>query len=136
MMYGIMGVHGSEPRWSGGNTSSNPHISALIPRPALSGMEGMCQCHGSNQNSYPPVLSRKPLSNQFIHYHISRGGVFGINHFKLHSFAVVAIVSFATVGRGSMMTRILYTVRANYINILVSGANVLTYVTNHPKSSD
>ena len=29
----------------------------------------MCQRHGSNQNSHPPVLVRKPLCNQFIHYH-------------------------------------------------------------------
>ena len=32
-----------------GSTSSNPHISALVPRPVLNGMERMCQRHGSNQ---------------------------------------------------------------------------------------
>ena len=90
-MYIINGVHGSEPRSSGGNTSSNPQVSALIPRPAFNGMERMCQRHWSNQNSHPPVLIRKPLCNQFIHYHISNRGVFGINHFKLRNFAVVAI---------------------------------------------
>ena len=79
----------------------------LIPRPAFNGMERMCQRHGSNQNSHPPVLVRKPLCNQFIHYHISSRGVFGINHFKLRNFAVVAIeCSFATVDRGSIMARI------------------------------
>ena len=100
-------MHGSEPRSSGGNTSSNPQVSALIPRPALNGMERMCKRHGSNQNSHPPVLVRKPLCNQFIHYHMSSGGVFGINHFKLRDSAVVAMeCSFATVDRGSIMARI------------------------------
>ena len=106
-MYIINGVHGPEPRSSGGNTSSNPQVSALIPRPAFNGMERMCQRHGSNQNSHPPVLVRKPSCNQFIHYHISSRRVFGINRFKLCNFAVVAIeCSFATVYRGSIMARI------------------------------
>ena len=100
-------MHRPEPRSSGGNTSSNPQVSALIPRTAFNGMERMCQHHGSNQNSHPPVLVRKPLCHQFIHYHISSRGVFGINHFKLHNFAVAAIeCSFATVYRGSIMARI------------------------------
>ena len=50
-MYIINGVHGPEPRSSGGNTSSNSQVSALIPRPAFNGMERMCERHGSNQNS-------------------------------------------------------------------------------------
>ena len=89
-VYIINGVHGPEPRSSGGNTSSNPQVSALIPRPVFNGIERMCQRHGSNQNSHSPVLVRKPLCNQCIHYHISSRGVFGINHFKLRNFAVVA----------------------------------------------
>ena len=106
-VYIINGVHGSEPRSSGGNTSSNPQVSALIPRPVFNGMERMCQRHGSNQNSHPSVLVRKPLCNQFIHHHISSKRVFGINRFKLCNFAVVAIeCSFATVYRGSIMARI------------------------------
>ena len=89
------------------DTSSNPQVSALIPRPAFNGMERMCQRHGSNQNSHPPVLVRKPSCNQSIHYHISSRGVFGINRFNLCNFAVVAIESsFATVYRGSIMARI------------------------------
>ena len=106
-MYIINGVHGPEPRSSGGDASSNPQVSELIPWPAFNGMEMMYQRHGSNQNSHPPVLVRKPLCKQFINYHISSRGVFGINHFKLRNFAVVAIeCSFATVDRGSIMTRI------------------------------
>ena len=106
-MYIINGVHRPEPRSSGGNTSSNPQVSAPIPRPVFNGMERMCQRHGSNKNSHPPVLVRKPLCNQFIHYHISSRRDFGINHFKLRNFAVVAIeCSFATVDRGSIMARI------------------------------
>ena len=105
-MYIMNGVHGPEPRSSGGNTSSNPQVSALIPRPAFNGMERMCQRHGSNQNPHP-VLVRQPLYNQFIHYHISSRGVFSINRFKLRNFAVVAIECFfATVYRGSIMARI------------------------------
>ena len=106
-MYIIDGVHGPEPRSSGGNTSSNPQVSALIPRPVFNGMERMCQRHGSNQNSHPPVLVQKPICNQFIHYHLSSRGVFGINRFQLRNFAVVAIeCSFATVYRSSIMARI------------------------------
>ena len=106
-MYIINGVHGPEPRSSGGNTSSNSQVSALIPRPVFNGMERMCQRHGSNQNSHFPVLVRKPLCNQFIHYHISSRRVFGINRFKLCNFAVVAIeCSFATIYRGSIMAGI------------------------------
>ena len=40
---------GREPRSSGGNTSSNPQVSALVPRPVVNGMERMCQRHGSDQ---------------------------------------------------------------------------------------
>ena len=100
-VYIINGVHGPEPRSSGGNTSFNPQVSALIHRPAFNGTERMCQRHGSNQNSHPPVLDRNPLCSQFIHYHISSRGVFGINHFKLRNYcAVVAIkCSFATVAQ-------------------------------------
>ena len=106
-MYIINGVHGPEPMSSGGNTSSNPQVSALFSRPAFNGMERMCQRHGSNQNSHPPVLVRKPLCNQSIHYHISSRRDFGNNRFKLRNFAVVAIeCSFATVYRGSIMARI------------------------------
>ena len=106
-IYIINGVHEPEPRSSGGNTSSNPQVSALTPRPAFNGIENMCQRHGSNQNSHPPILVRKPLCNQFILYHISSRGVFTINHFKLRNFAVVAIECFfATVYRGSIMARI------------------------------
>ena len=105
-MYILNGVHGPEPRSSGGKTSSNRQVSALIPWPAFNGMERMCQRHGSNQNSHPPVIFHKPLCNQFIHYHIS-SKVFGINRFKLCNFAVVAIeCSFATVYRCSIMARI------------------------------
>ena len=79
----------------------------VIPRPAFNGMERMCQCHGSNQNSHPPVLVRKPLCNQVMHYHMSSRGVFGVNNVKLHNFALVAIECFlATVDRGSIMARI------------------------------
>ena len=103
-MYIINVVHGPEQRSSGWNTPSNPQVSALIPRPAFNGMERMCQRHGSNQNSHPSVLVRKPLCNQFIHYHISSRRVFGVDRFKLCNFAVVAIECyFATVYRGSII---------------------------------
>ena len=106
-MYIINGVHGPEPRSSEENTSSNPQVSALIPRPAFNGLERTRQRHGSNQNSHPPVLVRTPLDNQFIDYHISSTGVFGIIHFKLRNFAVVVIeCPIATVDRGSIMARI------------------------------
>ena len=106
-MYIIDGVHGPEPRSSGGNTSFNRQVSALIPRPAFNGMERMSQRHVSNQNFHPPVPVRKPLCNQFIHCHISSRRVFCFKHFKLRNFAVVTIeCSFATVDRGNIMARI------------------------------
>ena len=37
----------TETKVIGGNTSSNPQVSALIPRPVINRMERMCQCHGS-----------------------------------------------------------------------------------------
>ena len=55
VMYKI-NVYGPEPGSSGGNTSSNPQVSALIPRLAFNGMESMYQRHGGNQNSRPSVL--------------------------------------------------------------------------------
>ena len=101
-MYIINGVHGPKPRSSGGNTSCNLQVSALIPRPVFSGMERMCQGHGSNKNSHPPVLVWKRLCNhQFVYNQISSRGVFGISHFKLHSFAVATIECFFY--RGSIM---------------------------------
>ena len=85
-VYVINGVYGPEPTSSGVNTSSNPQV---IPRPAFNGMERMCQRHGSNQNSNPPVLVRKPLCNQFIHYHISSRGFFSIN--SLNSLILLSL---------------------------------------------
>ena len=38
-MYMINGVHGPVPRSSGGNTSSNPQVSVLIPRPVFNGIQ-------------------------------------------------------------------------------------------------
>ena len=97
----------NQGRQDRGNTSSNPQVSTLISRPAFNRMERGCQRHGRYQNSHSPVLVRKPLCNQFIYYHINCRGVYGINHFKLRNFAVVAIeCSFATVDRGSIMARI------------------------------
>ena len=95
-MYMINEVHGPGP-WSssGGNTTSNQQVSALIPRPTFNWMGRVCQRHGNNQKSHPPALVRKPLCNQFIHYHIGSRGVFGINHFKLRNFVVVAIERFS-----------------------------------------
>ena len=87
IQYTSMAITWPEPRSSGGNTSSNPHVLALVP-PVFDGMERMCQRHGSNQNSHPPVLVGKPSCNQFIHYHISSRGVFGINHFRLRNFVI------------------------------------------------
>ena len=62
-MYTINGVYEPEPRSSGGNTSSNIQVSALVPRRASNGMERMSQRYGSNQNSRPPVLVQKKKKN-------------------------------------------------------------------------
>ena len=73
----------------------------------LMGWRGCAGVTRVTKNSHPPALVRKPLCNQFIHYHISSKRVFGINHSKLRNFAVVVIeCSFPTVDRGSLMARI------------------------------
>ena len=60
-----------------------------------------------NQNSHPPVLVRKPLCNQLIHYCLSSREVFSTSHFKIRNFSVIAIeCSFATVDKGRIMARI------------------------------
>ena len=89
---------------SGGNTSPNPQVSVLIPRPAFDGKGRMCQRHGSDKNSHAPLLVQKPLCNQLMHYHISNRGVFSINHIKFRNFAVVAMEClFVTVDGCSIM---------------------------------
>ena len=60
-MYIKNGVHGPEPRSSGGNTSSNPQVSALIHRPAFNGMERMCRRHGSNKKIPTSYSSPKTI---------------------------------------------------------------------------
>ena len=74
-MYIINGVHGPEPRSSGGNTLSNPHVSALIPRPAFNGMEKMCQRYGSNQNSCDGPAQKPTLAVDLWVYWLSLGMV-------------------------------------------------------------
>ena len=77
-------------------TSSNPQVSAPVPRPVVNGMERMCQRHGSVQ---PPVLlfqSQNSFVNQFIKYICSRG-VFAISDSKLRNRTIVAIEFFATI---------------------------------------
>ena len=70
----------AKPRSSGGFTSANPQVLALIPRPAFNWMERMCQRQGSNKKPHPPALV-KHHNVIFIYYHISsRGVVVSINH--------------------------------------------------------
>ena len=45
----IYRASGREQRSSGGNTSSNPQVSAPVSRSVVNGMERMCQRHGSDQ---------------------------------------------------------------------------------------
>ena len=59
-----------EPKSSGGNTSSNPQVSALIPRPAP-GMERMCQRHESNYTPIPtPNLETIRIYISYILLHM------------------------------------------------------------------
>ena len=75
-MYIINGVHGPEPRSSGGNTSFNPHVSPLIPRPAFNGMGRMCQCHGSNMAKLPSYSYESSPNDEH------GSGVPGVNHYN------------------------------------------------------
>ena len=45
----IKNASGRAQRSSGWNTSSNPQVSATVPRPVVNGLERMCQRHGSDQ---------------------------------------------------------------------------------------
>ena len=68
-------------RSSGRQTSSNPQVSALIPRPFIDRMERVCQRHGINQT---PILLFEPKThkvNQFIKCNICSRGGFAINIF-------------------------------------------------------
>ena len=58
---------GTKP--SGGNTSSNPHVSAPVPRPVVSGMERMCRRYGSDQT--PTLLFESK------------------NHVSIHSYSII-----------------------------------------------
>ena len=53
---------GREQRSSGGKTSSNPLVSALVPRSVVNGMLMMCQHHGSDQNHTLLFESKKHVS--------------------------------------------------------------------------
>ena len=55
---------------SGGNISSNPQVSASVPRPVVNGMERMCQRHGSDQTPNLPLESKKhvPINSYSITY--------------------------------------------------------------------
>ena len=100
------GVYGPKPTSSGGNISSNRHVSTLIPRRASNGMERMCQRYGRNQNSHPPLPVQKPLHNRFIHYYISSRGVLVpiiSNCLILLSLQYNVLV---TVDRGGILARI------------------------------
>ena len=100
-----MHIINGDQRSSGGNTSSNPLVTVFFS--STNGMERMCQSYGSNHNSHPSVLTRKPSCYQFIYHHISSRWVFAINHVKLRDFADVAIeCSFATFDRCSITARI------------------------------
>ena len=55
---------GREQRSSGGNTSSNPRVSAPVPRPVVNGMERMCQRHGSDQTH---VSRAEFITANFVH---------------------------------------------------------------------
>ena len=54
---------------SGGNTSSNPQVSALVPRPIVNGMERMCQRHGSDHT--PTLLFESKNHVSIISYNIT-----------------------------------------------------------------
>ena len=86
---------GWEPRSSGGNTSSNPQDSALVPRPVVNGMERMCQCHGSDQTPTLLYGSIKSCVNRFIQYNICSRGCFAVNNSKLRNCVIVAIECFS-----------------------------------------
>ena len=71
-----------EPRSTGGNTSSNPHVSALIPRHVVNGMERIYQRHGSDQT---PTILFESKNNASSHlYNISSRRVF-ISNSKLRN---------------------------------------------------
>ena len=65
----IYRASGREQRSSGGNTSSNPQVSAPFHRPVVFGMERMCQRHGGNQT--PTLLFQSKNHVSFNSYSIT-----------------------------------------------------------------
>ena len=57
---------GREPRSSGGNTSCNPQVSALIPRPVVNGMERGC-ASAMGAIKLPPSCSSPKIMCQSIY---------------------------------------------------------------------
>ena len=78
---------GREPRSSGGKTS-NPQVSALVPRPVVNGMERMCQRHGSDQT--PTFLFESKNHVSIIKYNICSSGIFVISNSNLRNCVIVA----------------------------------------------
>ena len=54
---------------SGGNISSNPQVSAPVPRPVVNGMERMCQRHGSDKT--PTLLFESKTDMSINSYSIT-----------------------------------------------------------------
>ena len=77
---------GWEQRSSGGNTSSNPQVSAPVPRPVVNGMERMCQCHGSDQT--PTLLFESKTDMSISSYSIT----YAIEEFLLSTIPNSVIV--------------------------------------------
>ena len=77
---------GREPSSPGGNTSSNPQVSALVPRPVVNGMERMCQRHGSDQT--PTLLFEFKNHVSINSYNI----IYAIEEFLLSAIPKAVIV--------------------------------------------
>ena len=86
---------------SRGITSSNPQVSALIPRPASNGIERMRQSHGSN---YTPIFLFFSRNHCVINLFIITYAIkefFSVNHVIC---CHCNILFFASVERSSIMT--------------------------------
>ena len=91
--------------WTTSEVVRRKHIQPTLP---IMGWRGCTSAMGAikHPSSCSSLSCSSLLCKQFLYYYICSRGVFGINHFKLRKFAVVAIECFCNSNKIRILTRI------------------------------